>query len=484
MKFRKLKRWEHDRTKALYETVFSEDKGAFADYYYTWKTRDNTIYAAEDENGIHAMVHLNPFEVSVYGKVQMLHYIVAVATEKQYRHRGLMRNLLNLAMREMAENGEPFTFLMPASEAIYLPFGFRFVSWQRQGILRAGSEKDLNDQNKEGGQKVKCGAFQAEQKTKEKMDQTECGMVLGMPGTEESALRKGQRTSEIKWPCIREISGSGSGEKEQKKPGEEHGVKNETRTAWGSGEICTECRPVRPREDSQNQRESAVREIRTECRPVRSEEYQALADLANETLAEQADIFIWRNCAYYERLVQEQRCQGGDVMVVLADGKIVGTFCTAKEEQECTFELREIIAIKEFQDLVFAALQGFADKNGDCKVYGCPDSLPLAQEERVPLMMARPISREKQGLQEERVPFMIARPLSCGEDSQEEYGSFLMAGQMLWDSGNSGVEKLEMDASQPFSVAKAAPGESVGKKFAAIKAAELPEAVIFINEVV
>lgn len=359
MKFRKLEQWEHGRTKTLYETVFSEDKGAFADYYYTWKTKDNTIYVAEDENGIYAMVHLNPFEVNVYGKVQVLHYIVAVATEEKYRHRGLMRNLLNLAMREMAENGEPFTFLMPASEAIYLPFGFQFVSWQRQGILKAEPEQNLNHRN---------------------------------------------------------------GEEKQK---------DEAEIAGENGEICAECRLVCHGEYPRNQRGLAARGIRTECRPVCPEEYQTLADMANETLAEQADIFIWRNRAYYERLLQEQSCQGGDVMVVLADGKIVGTFCTAREESEenYAFELREIIAIKEFQDLVFVALQSFADENGDCKVYGCPDGLLLVQEERVPLLMARQLSR-------------------------------------------------------PFSVTDAAPDESVEKKFAAIKTAELTGAVIFINEVV
>ena len=439
MKFRKLERWEHDRTKALYETVFSEDKGAFADYYYTWKTKDNTIYVAEDESGIHAMVHLNPFEVSVYGKVQVLHYIVAVATEESYRHRGLMRSLLNLAMREMAENGEPFTFLMPASEAIYLPFGFRFASWQRQGILRARPEKALNDQSREKGQKAKCGTFRAERGPEEKIYQAECGMVRGMPGTKESALRRGQQTNEKKRLCIWEMSSSGSGEKEQKKPDEESDMKDEAGPAWGSGGICPECRPVCP------------------------EEYQTLADMVNETLAGQADIFIWRNHAYYERLVQEQRCQGGDVMVILADGKIVGTFCTAREESEDSdeadcckgesmdqeqnyaFELREIIATGEFQDLVFVALQSFADENGNCKVYGCPDSLPLAQEERVPLMMTRQLS-QGDGEPGEAVP----RP-----------------GVSLQTSG------LFVTLEEPE-----------GKERALLKAAELSGAVIFINEVV
>ena len=336
MKFRKLERWEHNRTKALYETVFSEDKGAFADYYYTWKTRDNTIYVAEDENGIHAMVHLNPFEVSVYGKVRTLHYIVAVATEKEYRHRGLMRNLLNLAMREMAESGEPFTFLMPASEAIYLPFGFRFASRQRQGTLPAAREERS-----------------AKSEEAEMTDWEQDAPII------EESLAGSEETEMTDWEQDASIIGEGFADSE----------KTASAGLEFSGRIDGLC---------------------VECRPVRPEEYRMLADLVNRTLAGQADIFIWRNAAFYERLVEEQRCQNGDVMVVLADGKILGTFCTSQDEpgESAALELREIIVEEQFQRPVFEALRRFAGRNGGCRVYGCPDSLELAGEKSVPLLMA------------------------------------------------------------------------------------------------
>lgn len=136
MVIRRLKPEEHGRTRDLYEEVFLEDDKAFVDYYYKWKVRDSRIYVAEDGGEIQAMVHLNPFLVSVRGEVQRLHYIVAVATQKQYRHRGLMRALLELAEQEMARDGEQFTFLMPAAEQIYAPLGYRFFSRQRCGILR------------------------------------------------------------------------------------------------------------------------------------------------------------------------------------------------------------------------------------------------------------------------------------------------------------------------------------------------------------
>lgn len=57
----------------------------------------------------------------------MCHYVVAVATEEEYRRRGYMGELLRHAMREMYDRKEPFTFLMPAAEGIYTPYDFRFV---------------------------------------------------------------------------------------------------------------------------------------------------------------------------------------------------------------------------------------------------------------------------------------------------------------------------------------------------------------------
>lgn len=143
MEFRKLDPAEHENTRPVYEEVFPEDGEAFVDYYYKWKTRDSIIYVAEDPDGIHAMVHLNPFWLSVQGSIRKVHYIVAVATEKEYRHQGLMRRLLAMAERDMQEAGELFTFLMPASEQIYLPFGYRFFCNQKRGIL---SGRDKNGQ--------------------------------------------------------------------------------------------------------------------------------------------------------------------------------------------------------------------------------------------------------------------------------------------------------------------------------------------------
>jgi GNAT superfamily N-acetyltransferase len=375
MEFRRLAQQEHGRTRSLYEQVFSEDSQSFVDYYYKWKTKDNDIYVAEDADGIHAMVHLNPFQVSVEGQVQTLHYIVAVATQPEYRHRGLMRQLLALAEREMAERGETLTFLMPASEQIYLPFGYRFFGWQKRGILRAGDHVVRNLVEGNHVERSHMEIDYVESDHAGKYQKSDAG----------SPLEKS--TSGIQDVSVSDMDA------------------NEKISAYGN----------------------------VICRPVRVQEYGSLSQFVNETLARRYEVFVYRDASYYERLCAEQKCQGGEVMVIVQEAsaqmttmnhadasassvtvkladtqchsgisgdlemsdrmeetRIIGTFCTAEEEDSAYVqELREIIFSEEAQAEAGNALQAYVDRIGDCKVAGCPEELKLSQEELVPLMMGK-----------------------------------------------------------------------------------------------
>lgn len=136
MELRKLEKQEHGKTRELYENVFTQDTKEFLDYYYSVKTKDNEIYVIEDEEKLVSMIHLNPYQLRIGETIHQANYIVAVATDVNYRKRGLMGKLLKHTMREMYERKEPFTFLMPAAEAIYYPYDFRIVYIRKQGEMR------------------------------------------------------------------------------------------------------------------------------------------------------------------------------------------------------------------------------------------------------------------------------------------------------------------------------------------------------------
>lgn len=119
---------ENQRARKLYEEIFDEDSPAFVDYYFRVKAAENEIFVVENEKQeILATLHLNPYEMMFCGERVKTNYIVAVATRADCRHQGMMRSLLQTSLQEMYRREETFTWLMPAAEAIYRPFGFRLI---------------------------------------------------------------------------------------------------------------------------------------------------------------------------------------------------------------------------------------------------------------------------------------------------------------------------------------------------------------------
>ena len=73
------------------------------------------------------MVHMNPYEYSIFGKDYNIHYLVAIATEKEYRGKGHMTMLLNATIDYLKKLNEPFCYLVPEKNSIemyYNRFGF------------------------------------------------------------------------------------------------------------------------------------------------------------------------------------------------------------------------------------------------------------------------------------------------------------------------------------------------------------------------
>lgn len=129
------KQEEKNITRELWQEIFAEDTEKFLDYYYKEKTKDNQILTARENGEIVSMLHMNPYELSVFGEKVFSYYIVAVATKKEYRHQGKMAKLLTHAMEQAAEEKKPFIFLMPAKESIYLPFQFVTVYERKDYIF-------------------------------------------------------------------------------------------------------------------------------------------------------------------------------------------------------------------------------------------------------------------------------------------------------------------------------------------------------------
>lgn len=118
----------------LWREVFYEDSESFTAYYFKEKMGENTGFGVFSEGKLCAMLFLTPYEGRILSegekerfRTRPLSYIVGVGTKKEYRRQGYMGKLLQTAFRYMWKEKKPFTFLMPANEAIYLPYQFRYI---------------------------------------------------------------------------------------------------------------------------------------------------------------------------------------------------------------------------------------------------------------------------------------------------------------------------------------------------------------------
>jgi len=107
----------------LWVQCFGDSK-KYTDFYFNTVAGNNIILTNYEEDTLASMLHLNPYQLNTPCGEKLLHYIVGVATHPKQRKKGKMRHLLMKAFAEMYERREPFTYLSPASEQIYRPFGF------------------------------------------------------------------------------------------------------------------------------------------------------------------------------------------------------------------------------------------------------------------------------------------------------------------------------------------------------------------------
>lgn len=131
------KEWEQ-QVRKMWRDCFG-DTLAYEDFYFenVYPTNAVWMHILEEEK-LCGMLHLNPYNCMIQEKEYLLHYIVGVATQKEMRRNGIMRNLLCDAIFGMYENKEPFTYLMPANVVYYETLDFVSIAKEeREKIVRA-----------------------------------------------------------------------------------------------------------------------------------------------------------------------------------------------------------------------------------------------------------------------------------------------------------------------------------------------------------
>ena len=269
-------------SRALWEMVFEEDTQQFLDYYDAYVADHNKIYTDWENGQAVSMLHRNPYRICVGDMQADSSYIVAVATKEEYRHQGRMKKLLLEAFSDSFREGEPFVYLMPASEKIYLPFGFRTVYYQN--ILTLGS-------------------------------------VFGPARTEEEAVEVRAASVEEPGATAHGRAASGAGIRCGQKVGDGIGSYG-GRAASGAGIQYGQ---------------KVYDDAGIICRRAEHSDLAELADFSERVLSESGVMHTKRDTAYYERIWKEQEAVNGGILLFYTEeepGEMCGEVCGGNEREE------------------------------------------------------------------------------------------------------------------------------------------------------
>lgn len=110
----------------LWDEVFHDPEG-FADYYFQHIRGTNKLLGVYMDGRLTGMLHMNPYTLRLADRTADCYYIVGVAVREPMRRQGVMRFMMEQALRDMKSENCPITFLMPKEREYYAGFGFETV---------------------------------------------------------------------------------------------------------------------------------------------------------------------------------------------------------------------------------------------------------------------------------------------------------------------------------------------------------------------
>lgn len=93
-------------------------------------------------------------------------------------------------------------------------------------------------------------------------------------------------------------------------------------------------------------REKIVEWNRVLLKCENTKQMQQVVEIANTILAQKYDVYVQRDIAYYERLLEEVASEQGNVLIIEEKGKIIGILAYGKEEQA---EIKEFLLLEQYE---------------------------------------------------------------------------------------------------------------------------------------
>lgn len=114
---------DYDQIRKIWTYCFNEGKEVEDCYFENKYKAENTI-VSEVEGEVVSSIHLNQHNIKLENRDEDVSYVVGVSTLPEARGKGVMKDMMKMAFKEMYDRNQNVSILMPIDFRLYRKFGF------------------------------------------------------------------------------------------------------------------------------------------------------------------------------------------------------------------------------------------------------------------------------------------------------------------------------------------------------------------------
>lgn len=141
MEIRWLEPCETGKAKALWERVFAEDAGRYADWYFERVFRPERCMGAFEGEELLSMASVGGYTLCIAGERFVSNFLQGVATAPKARGKGCAGGIVRGLLRHFYSEGSELSALKTFIPDFYRPFGYETYSWRQEHTVLAREEE-------------------------------------------------------------------------------------------------------------------------------------------------------------------------------------------------------------------------------------------------------------------------------------------------------------------------------------------------------
>lgn len=131
-------RFGKERDKEILKQLCIQSQSAkqekFLEYYFDHNYKSANVLVSELDGKLVSQLHVNEHILSLHNKKMLVSYLSGISTHYDYRERGIMRDLLDLAIEDVSLN-HLFTFVEAYHPKLFEKYGFELLNSRKRYVV-------------------------------------------------------------------------------------------------------------------------------------------------------------------------------------------------------------------------------------------------------------------------------------------------------------------------------------------------------------